>query len=180
MQKTAKIILIVIISSIIISGTSVGIWYAIKNNQEDITPHPDSDWKLLISGDLDGDDFNITLNEIIEMPSYKQDYTIRGSDTYIAEYEGASIQYLIQNEININSSATIITFVSNDSYELSFNIDELTSNEANILAYKKNGEYLKSQSEGGNGYLRLIIPPKNDQDYNGPLCLKWVVEIKFS
>jgi len=180
MEKITKIILIVIFSSVIISGVSIGIWLGINNSQDNNLPHPDEDWELQISGALAVDDFNISLSEIIEMPFYKQDYTIRGSDTYVAEYKGVSIQYLVQNKIDVNSTATTITFVSNDSYELSFNIDEIISDEANILAYKKNGEYLLNQSEGGNGYLRLIIPPENDQDYNGHLCLKWIVQIIFS
>ena len=82
--------------------------------------------------------------------------------------------------IDVNVSATTVTFVAIDEYSLNFNIDELLSKDSPILAYKMDGQYLESKEDGGTGYLRLILPPESDQDYNGPLCLKWIVEIIFT
>ncbi|NHJ39697.1 MAG: molybdopterin-dependent oxidoreductase [Asgard group archaeon] len=178
MNKIPKIIVISIIVIVISTGTGIGIWLGIRNLS--LGPHPDEDWSLQISGNIIGGDFNITIAELLEMPIHKEKYTIRGSTTFKAIYQGVSISYLIQNIIDINTSATTISFEAIDEFSIHFNITEIIADESNILAYAMDNQYLTNSTEGGTGYLRLIIPPANDSDYNGPLCLKWVAKIIIS
>ncbi|NHJ47558.1 MAG: molybdopterin-dependent oxidoreductase [Asgard group archaeon] len=177
-MKIVKIILGVAIGSIILTGTGIGIWLGVRNT--DLGIHPDDEWELMITGNIIGDDFNLTLTEITSMPYFEQGYIIKGSTTVEYVYRGVSISHLIANEIPVEANATTITFVAIDQYEISFSISELTSDDANILAYARNGQYLLNQTAGGNGYLRLIIPQTSEDDFNGPSCLKWIVEIKIA
>ncbi|NHJ87961.1 MAG: molybdopterin-dependent oxidoreductase [Asgard group archaeon] len=175
MNKITKISLIVVIIILVGSGTGIGIWLGISNN--DLGPHPDAEWSLQITGNIIGDDFNITLSELLEMPTHKEKYTIRGSTTFEAVYQGVSISYLVTNILNINTSATTIIFEAYDSYQIHFSISEIIADESNILAYAMDNEYLTNYTVGGTGYLRLVIPPASESDYNGPLCLKWITKI---
>ncbi|HUT80767.1 MAG TPA: molybdopterin-dependent oxidoreductase [Candidatus Bathyarchaeia archaeon] len=178
MRKLGLILIVASVSVVAITGTGIGIWLGVKS--QNFLPHPDSEWSFKISGNIVGEDFNITLAELIAMPSHKDDYVIRGSTTFEAEYQGVLLSYLFEDIIDVNVSATTVTFVAIDEYSLNFNIDELLSKDSPILAYKMDGQYLESKEDGGTGYLRLILPPESDQDYNGPLCLKWIVEIIFT
>ena len=178
MQKITKIILVVVISSVILTGTSLGIWFTLK--EQVLGNHPDPDWELMITGSVIGGDFNITLQEIIDMPWFERNYIIRGTTTNTYTYRGVSLNYLFNTELPITDNATTVTFIAIDAYQISFAIADMIAEEARILAYARDGQYLLNQTAGGNGYLRLIIPPENDEDFNGPNCLKWIVEIKFS
>ncbi|MBN1330353.1 MAG: molybdopterin-dependent oxidoreductase [Candidatus Heimdallarchaeota archaeon] len=178
MRKLSLILIVVTVSVVAITGTGIGIWLGIKN--QNMLPHPESEWSFKISGNIIGDDFNITIAELLAMPRHKDNYVIRGSSTFEAEFDGVLLSYLFENAINVNLSATTVTFVAVDEYSLNFNINDLLSKDSAILAYKMDGQYLNSKEDGGPGYLRLIFPPENEQDYNGPLCLKWIVEIIFT
>lgn len=177
MAKIYQIVLVSLLSLAVLTSSIVGIWLGVRNTE--LGPHPDSDWELMITGNIVGGDFNLTMGEITEMNFYKQKYTIRGSTTTTNVYLGVSLDYLFTNEININETVDTVVFVSEDERDMSFSIAEITSNGTNIIAYAIDGEYLLNQSQGGSGYLRLIIPPESEEDFNGPKCLKWIIEIRF-
>ena len=50
------------------------------------------------------------------------------------------------------------------------------NDESIILAYAMNCEFLGNYPSG-DGYLRLIIPQSDPDDFNGPFCIKNVVEL---
>lgn len=182
-QKTLKISTLIIaisIGVIVITGTSIGIWLGIRNSIKD-TEHPDQDWSLKISGNIVGDDFNITIKELLNMPQHEEEYTIRASPPYfVGIFKGVEISYLFNNIIDIDPTATDVTFIAWDGYSLLFSISVISSNDSNILAHSLDGEYYESYPNNGHGYLRLIIPSSGPDDFNGQYCIKSVVEIIFS
>lgn len=181
MQKKSLLIIIILSSVIVLSGTGLGIYFGVyyntNNSQNHI--HPAGDWELVISGNLIGVSFNITMNDILEMPSYSEDYIIQGSDTYTANFKGVRLTYLLEEIINYDPEATSIKFIAFDTFFVTIAISDIISNERIILAYEKNGEFLEGPEEDGIGYLRLIVPQNSPDDFNGPECLKNIVELEI-
>ncbi|MBD3191328.1 MAG: hypothetical protein GF308_11825 [Candidatus Heimdallarchaeota archaeon] len=175
LNKKVIVILGIVFGTMVISGITVGIWLGVRNSNNPPATHPAGDWTLVISGDQVVA-INISINDLLEMPIYEEEYTIRGSDTYQAIFSGVQVNYLLEEILELKSNASIINFIAWDEYSISFSINSLA--DATILALKKNGGFLKGPEEG-NGYLRLIDPPTNDQDYNGPRCLKNVVRLEI-
>ena len=173
-QNIITIIIVSVLSLLVIASTGITIYLGKLN-----APHPDGDWSFKISGNIIGDEFNITMDELTAMPSYKKDYVMQGDDLYIAEFQGVQISYLLDNIIDVNPSATTIAFIAFDTYQIPFQLSTLLQYQSVILAYKKNGQYLESYQDGGIGYLRLIIPQEM-VEFNAQMCLKGVVEIRFS
>lgn len=182
-QKTLKVstlIIAITIGAIIITGTSIGIWLGIRNSIKD-TDHPDQDWSFKISGNIIGGDFNITIKELLIMPQHEEEYTIKASPPdFIGIFKGVEISYLLNHIIDIDPTATDVTFIAWDGYSLLFSISIISSNDSNILAHTLDGEYYESYPNDGHGYLRLILPSSGPGDFNGQYCIKSVVEIKFS
>jgi len=176
--NTRTLILVISISAVIIAGTGISIWLGVRYAN---SKHPDLDWNLEISGNLVGDDFNITMAEILAMPSYEQEYTIKGfPDDLIADFKGIQLDHLFTSIIDIDPSAVNVTFTAWDDYSKTFTIAELSNNATFILAYKQDGQFLANYPDGGSGYLYLIMPAKNPSDYNGQYCVKSVVELLFT
>ena len=180
--KTSTIIIAIVIGTIVIAGTSVGIWLGVRNKDPNLidTNHPDQDWEFMITGKIKGGDFNISIKEFLNMPQHSEIYEILSDPPYSANFSGVQIQYLFNNIIDIDSSATSVTFYAQDGYFWGFDISSIGTNSSNILAISKNGQYLEGYHEGGIGYLRLIIPSSGPDDFNSQYCLKNVIELRFS
>ncbi|MHA1738328.1 MAG: molybdopterin-dependent oxidoreductase [Candidatus Heimdallarchaeota archaeon] len=177
-KKTGTLITVIALSAVILAGTGVSIWLGVRyaNNK-----HPALDWSLKASGNLVGDDFNITMAELLNMPSYEQEYTISGwPDDTIATFKGVQLSYLLENVINYDPSAVNITFSAWDGYSWTFDIAQFINNDTYILAYEQDGQFLTSYPEGGIGYLYLVMGAKNPSDFNGQYCVKSVVELIFT
>lgn len=174
------IILVISISVVIITGTGISIWLGVRNSLKD-TNHPDQDWSFKVSGNIIGDDFNITIKELLNIPQHEDEYTIKTTPPYfVGTFTGVRISYLFDNIIDINPTATVVTFIAWDGYVVSFFIAEIGNNDSNILAHSIDGEYYESYPDGGDGYLRLIMPASGPDDFNGQYCIKCVVELRFS
>ena len=132
-----------------------------------------------ISGNIVGGDFNITLEELLDMPSHEQEYTIRAKTNNTDDYKGVQFTYLFNDEIDIEPTAEYVTFIAWDGYAWKFSISELLGNDTYILAYEMNNEYLTSYLEDGIGYLYLIVGSTDDYPFNGQRSVKSVVEISF-
>lgn len=173
-KKVGVLIAVVVISSMIIVGTGIGIWLGVKSNL-----HPDPGWALKISGNIQGGNTTITMSEILNMPSYRAEYEIRAKTNTIYLFQGAILANLFQDAINIDPSAENVTFIAADEYQWTFPIIEIQNNNTYILAYMQNNQYLDSFDNGGNGYLWLIVPNYDEFDFNGQRCVKSTVEIYF-
>ncbi|MFW9924974.1 MAG: molybdopterin-dependent oxidoreductase [Candidatus Thorarchaeota archaeon] len=178
MMKKSLLLTIIISSIVVVSVTSLGIYFGVFYEKEQL-PHPDGTWAIRISGKLISTNFNISINELIAMPYHKENYVIKGSTTETIEYKGVSLSYLLNNIINYNESAVQVNFVAFDEYIIPYSIEDLLANERIILAYERDGEYLEGPDVGGSGYLRLIVPQSSPEDYNGPFCLKNLVELEI-
>ena len=173
-KKVGLLITVIVISSMIIVGTGIGIWLGVRSNL-----HPDPGWTLKISGNVQGGNTTITMSEILNMPSYRAEYEIRAKTNTIYLFQGAILANLFQDVINIDPSAENVTFIAADEYQWTFPIIEIQNNNTYILAYIQNNQYLDSFDDGGNGYLWLIVPNYDEVDFNGQRCVKSTVEIYF-
>ena len=173
-KKVGLTITVIVISSLIITGTGIGIWLGVRANL-----HPEPGWTLKISGNVQGGNTTITLSELLNMPSYKGEYEIRAKTATTYLFQGAILATLFQEAINIDPSAENVTFIAADEYQWTFPILEIQNNNTYILAYMQNSQYLESYEEGGNGYLWLIVPNYDEFDSNGQRCVKNTIEIYF-
>ncbi|MCG3252918.1 MAG: hypothetical protein KAX09_03650 [Candidatus Heimdallarchaeota archaeon] len=173
-KKVGVVITVIVISSMIIVGTGIGIWLGVRSNL-----HPDPGWTLKITGNIRGGNTTITMSEIINMPAYKAVYEIRAKTNVNYTFQGAILANLFQDVINIDPSAENVTFIAVDEYQWTFPIIEIQNNNTYILAYLQNNQYLDSFDDGGNGYLWLIVPNYDENDFNGQRCVKNTIEIHF-
>ena len=120
----------------------------------------------------------MTVNQMEFLPSITQEYFINGNPPFYANYTGVSIHYLVTEYANVTEEVDI-KVVASDNYAYTLSFDEYNQSRDIIIAYKKNGEYLKDGSHGGNGPLRLIIPQRFPGEYNGQYCVKYVVTLRF-
>ena len=179
-MKTSTLIIVIAVAAIVIAGTSVGIWLGVRNNLAD-TDHPDQDWSFKVTGEIVGDDFNITIQELLNMPQHEGEYSVKAKPPITTEtYKGVTLQYLFAEEISIASSASKVTFIAWDGYSWTFDISTFVNNASHILAHSIDGQYYDSYPNGGDGYLRLIMPASGADDFNGQYCVKCVVELRFS
>ena len=178
--STTTLIIVISLSAVILAGTGISIWLGVTYTPPLVdTDHPDQDWEFMVTGNLVGDDFNISIQELLNMPQHSELYEILSDPPYTANFSGVQIQYLFDNVIDIDPSATTVTVIAWDGYAWAFSIAELGNNESNILALSKNGQYLENYPSG-NGYLRLIVPSSGPDDFNSQYCVKNVVELRFT
>lgn len=173
-KKVGVMIAVIVISSMIIVGTGIGIWFGVRSNL-----HPDPGWTLNITGNVQGGNTTITMSEILNMPAYKAEYEVRAKTNTIYLFQGAILANLFQDEITIDPSAENVTFIAVDDYQWTFPIAEIQNNNTYILAYMQNNQYLDSFDDGGNGYLWLIVPNYDEFDFNGQRCVKNTIEMYF-
>lgn len=183
--KILTIVIVVIISSVIVAGTSVGIWLGVRNANNNtpngLCDHPDCDWAFNVTGKIAGGNFSISLSELLNMPQHEEEYIVKAKLPYFeGTFTGVQIKYLFDHVIDIDSSATTVTFIGEDGYAWSFVIEDIHYNESNILAHSVDGEYFDSYADDGDGYLRLIMHASGIDDFNGQYCVKNVAELRFS
>ncbi|HUT79681.1 MAG TPA: molybdopterin-dependent oxidoreductase [Candidatus Bathyarchaeia archaeon] len=132
---------------------------------------------LTITGEIGNNIvFNVTQLEVL--PNITQEYFLQGNPNILANYTGVSIYYLITEIANYTNPNSSFKVKATDNYQYTLTMTQINNTRDIIIAYMKNGEYLKSGSEGGNGPLRLIIPQSIEQ-YNGQFCVKYVVLIEI-
>ncbi|MBK5112008.1 MAG: hypothetical protein KGD59_03840 [Candidatus Heimdallarchaeota archaeon] len=173
-KKMGLIITVVVVSSLIITGTGIGIWLGVRASL-----HPEPGWTLDLTGKIQGGNTTITMSEILNLPSYKAEYEIRAKTNVVYLFQGAILANLFQDAITIDPTAENATFIASDDYQWTFSIDEILNNNTYILAYMQNNKYLDSYENDGNGYLWLVVPNYDEFDFNGQRCVKNVVEIYF-
>jgi len=171
-KKTATIIAIVIVN-IILVGTAVTLYFTVfqRNNQVE-------EGKIIITGLVD-QQINLTLVDLELMPNITKEYTLNGNPTIIADYTGVSLGYLLVEVANITENYKVRIIAIDNYPPVSLSMVEIITTPDIIIAYMKDGEYIKSRTEGGNGPFRLIIPERYPGEWNGQLCMKYVVEINI-
>lgn len=179
--KTSTLIIVISLSAVILAGTGISIWLGVTYTPPLVdTDHPDQDWEFMVTGNIVGDDFNISIKELLNMPQHEADYEIKSDPAYTSTFIGVKISYLFDVIIDIDPSATTVTFVAWDGYSKLFPIVDILANDSNILAHSIDGAFMENYPDGGNGYLRLIMPSYGSYDPNSEFCVKNVVEILFA
>ncbi|MBD3191331.1 MAG: molybdopterin-dependent oxidoreductase [Candidatus Heimdallarchaeota archaeon] len=168
-----KTIAIVIVINIVLIATLVPLYFTVFNKQ-----NPAEEWTLKLTGDI-ANEIELAIPDLEEMPSLEKEYYLQGNPSFSAEYTGVKLWYLVTQVANITGDVTI-RIAAIDQYSYSLNLAALNSDSEIIIAYKKNGEYIKSYFDGGEGPLRLIIPQRFEGEFNGQYCVKYVNEIDLS
>lgn len=168
-----KIIVLVIIINVVLIATLVPLYFTVFNR-----PNPAEEWTLKLTGDI-ANETELTISNLEAMSSLEKEYYLQGNPSFSAEYTGVKLWYLVTQIANITEAATI-RVIAIDQYSYSLDLGSLDSDSEIIIAYKKNGEYIKSYFDGGEGPLRLIIPQRFEGEYNGQYCVKYVNEIEIS
>jgi DMSO/TMAO reductase YedYZ molybdopterin-dependent catalytic subunit len=171
MNKKTGIILAIIIANIVLIGTAVTLYYTVFKNDDPII-----DKTIKITG-LVEQEITLNLTDLELLPSINQRYIILGNPNIDANYTGVSLEYLVTVIANITEN-NLIRVHAIDKLARTFTLDEIQAHPGFIIAYKKDGEYLKPMSEGGNGPFRLIVPSTYNT-YNGQFCVKYVNEIEI-
>ncbi len=173
MNKKTGIILAVVIANIVLVGTVVTLYFTVFKQGDDQT----EEGKIIITGLVDHQ-INLTLADLKLMPNITKEYTLNGNPNIIADYTGVSLEYLIVEVANITENYNV-RVISIDKYSYSLTMAEILATPDIIIAYMKDGEYIKPRTEGGNGPFRLIIPPKFEGEFNGQFSVKYVAEIEI-
>jgi len=132
---------------------------------------------LTITG-LPTEDIKLNISELESLPNISREYYLQGSETFSANYTGVSIFYLVTQVANYTENITA-RVVANDNYAYTLSFDDINQTQDIIIAYKKNGEYMKGKSLDGEGPLRLIIPQRFPGEFNGQYCVKFVVVLEI-
>ena len=169
-------ILIVVLVNIILIGSLITIYFTVlhepgDNNETEV-------WTLTIKGDIENN-LVYNISELEQFTSITQEYTIQGNPTYNADYTGISLYYIVTEIANVTADCDIrVNAIDHFAYVLT--LDEVNDTQNIIIAYKKNGDYIESYYDGGEGPLRLIIPQKFSGDWNGQFCVKFVSSIQIT
>ncbi|HUU77786.1 MAG TPA: molybdopterin-dependent oxidoreductase [candidate division Zixibacteria bacterium] len=168
-----NVIVLVVIFNVVLAASIIALYFTVFDGY-----NRDEEWTITISGDIT-QEVSLNISELELLPKISQEYIIQGNPTFSAEYTGISLLYLINDIANITQDVNVnVKAIDQYSHTLNFK-NEIETNSDIIIAYMKNGEYIKSYSDGGEGPLRLIIPQKFEGDFNGQFCIKFVVEIEI-
>jgi hypothetical protein len=170
MKKQTTIILIVAINIILI-GSIVTLYFTVwRPSQEG------EEGYLTITG-LE-ENIKLSIDDLRSLPNTSGEYIIQGNPTFTANYTGISLYYLVTEVADITTDVSV-KVKAIDNYVYTLTLDELNTTREIIIAFWKNGQLLKSGSEGGNGPLRLIIPQRFPGDFNGQFCVKYVTILEI-
>lgn len=168
-----NVIVLVVIFNVVLAASIVALYFTVFEGY-----NKDEEWTITITGDIT-QEISLNISELELLPKITQEYIIQGNPTFSAEYTGISLLYLINNIANITQDVNV-NVKAIDQYSHTLNLkNEIETNPDIIIAYMKNGGYIKSYSDGGEGPLRLIIPQKFEGDFNGQFCIKFVNEIEI-
>jgi DMSO/TMAO reductase YedYZ molybdopterin-dependent catalytic subunit len=168
-------VLLVILINILLFGALVTVYFTVFYEPRDRT----GEWTLTISGIVD-EKIVLTIENLTNMPSYTREYELQGNPTFFANYTGVKLRYLVTEVANITTNINVrVTAI--DQYSYTMNLEnQLTNSSEIIIAYLKNGDFIRSYYQGGEGPLRLIVPKEElATEWNGQYCVKFVSEIEL-
>ena len=170
MKKTTIIWIVVV--NVILIGSIIALYFTVwKSDQELEVGY------LTITGI--GEDIKLSIDDLQSLPNISKEYTLEGSGTtIIVNYTGVSVYYLLTEIANITSKVNV-KVIPTDNYDITFPSDDFNNTRDCIIAYMKNGQYLKNYRQGGFGPLRLIFPQSYDP-YNAQFCVKFVVALEIT
>ena len=172
MNKKSGIILAIVIANVVLISTAVTLYYTVFKDED----NPSIEDVIKITG-LVEQEITLNITNLEAMPNINQEYELLGNPNIIANYTGVPLEYLITEVANITQN-NYIRVHAIDKLARTFTLDVIQANPGFIIAYKKDGEYLKSRTEGGNGPFRLIVPSSYNI-YNGQYSVKYVNEIEI-
>jgi DMSO/TMAO reductase YedYZ molybdopterin-dependent catalytic subunit len=168
LNRNLKILIVSsnIVISIIITSFIIGIVipFIVNNNSPpDDNQHPSYDWNISIYGNVNYE-VNITYEDIVEgvygVVENREFYFINSYGTeYYINYTGAPVWNILnQTGVLTNTSSKIVFYAIDNYYSYELSISDFAANpEYAILAFKKNGEFILPQQQGGYGPIRAIV-----------------------
>lgn len=93
-----------------------------------------------------------------------------GKKPFTTEYKGIEISKLFVS-LNMDiSNIKKMTFTATDGYRIVLSKEEIDESNNVYLTFERDGEYLKSKKQGGNGPFQLVI--RND-----PFSQRWIKHV---
>ncbi|NHJ32374.1 MAG: hypothetical protein FK732_05895 [Asgard group archaeon] len=167
-----KTLAIIIAINVVLVSTIVTLYFTVW-----LPSRSGEDGFLTITG-LPTEDIKLSISGLESLPNISQEYYLQGSETFSANYTGVSVFYLVTQIANYTENVDA-RVVASDNYGYTLSFDDINQTQDIIIAYKKNGEYMKSKALNGEGPLRLIIPQRFPGEYNGQYCVKFVVVLEI-
>jgi hypothetical protein len=158
-MKKSKIIIIVFILLLIVLGV---IWYSAQPK--------DGGGISIIIGDVE----QIVEKELIynhpDSISFPAVVRSSGQKPIEAEYKGVELSRLFTSlDVDISNIEKII-FNASDGYRIILSTEEINDPQNVYLTFERDGEYLKSKKQGGNGPFQLVI--RRD-----PFSQRWIKHV---
>jgi DMSO/TMAO reductase YedYZ molybdopterin-dependent catalytic subunit len=166
-DKTRKNRLIIGIALLAVLALAVAatLWLFLPQNQT-LNEEPQLDekfrnWTLVIDGLADRP-MNLSASNLLSMPSTAVNsplYCVGSGTGYPVEngtWEGVKLK-LILEKVGIRPNAIKVAFYAPDGFSTDLTIQDVQREDV-IIAYKKDGEFLKDNS--GNPDFRLVVPGK--------------------
>ncbi|NHK29718.1 MAG: molybdopterin-dependent oxidoreductase [Asgard group archaeon] len=172
-MKKTTIILIIAVNAILIGGI-IALYFTVWKSDQKY-----EEGYLTITGVEE--DIKLSIDDLQTLPNISQEYTLVGGldGTVIANYTGVSVYYLLTEIVNISSEFDVIVIPIDNYVMPPFSFNEFNETRNIIIAYMKNGQFLKNSRHGGNGPLRLIFP-QSYAAFNAQYCVKYVVALEIS
>lgn len=149
MQKTTKIAVTAFVLLVIVA---VPFYFYMRQNAG-------TEGSLQLTGAVNNP-VNITVSELKTFPQSTLQVTLTSSsnieDNGIFNYTGIPVRDILE-QADVAENATSVYIQAADGYGTTLTLQEVMQNENIILAYEKDGEPMKSLTEGGEGPIRLVI-----------------------
>ncbi|MEM3342436.1 MAG: molybdopterin-dependent oxidoreductase [Thermoplasmata archaeon] len=127
--------------------------------------------------DLSGKETNYTVEDLRKMPYVERTVFLKGSEPGTFFYRGVEVIYLI-NQTENHAGFTYVRAVASDRYANQVEALRIL-NDGVFVAYEIENKSMSSSKEGGYGPLRLIVPQKDENDFNGMLSVKFLVRLEI-
>ena len=164
-DKKRKNRLIVGISLLTVLALAVvtAVWLFLPRTPSEQLPLDErfQNWNLAVDGLVDRP-LNLSVSDLLSMPSNAVNsslYCVGGGTGYPVEngtWEGVKLK-LILEKAGVQPNAIKVAFYAPDGFSTDLTIQDAQREDV-IVAYKKDGEFLKDES--GNPDFRLVVPGK--------------------
>lgn len=140
--------------------TTSGTYAEIIETISSETSNPTPEWILTATGKVDISS-SFDLNQIKAMQSTTIMATLKSSghpeENGVFQFTGVTLWSLLQ-QTGIENDAVIVRVKASDGFSASLLVEEIQENSERILlAYMKDGQMIKAETDGGEGPLRLVV-----------------------
>jgi len=162
-KRKNRLIIGISLLAVLALATATAVWLFLPRNPNEPTQLDErfQNWTLAVDGLVDRP-LNLSVSDLLSMPSTAVNsplYCVGGGTGYPVEngtWEGVRLK-LILEKAGVQPNAIKVAFYAPDGFSTDLTIQDAQREDV-IVAYKKDGEFLKDES--GNPDFRLVVPGK--------------------